>query len=187
MEDLKGLKLRMLGGPPTEAMKALGAVPLLLGMPDVYMAMQRGTIDGMGVPLGVLEIFNLYEVIKYWTHVPITTAYITVAMSKAKWNSLPPDIQKAIMSVSGYEGSRTYAHNYHDSYEQPVRKEMEEFVKKGGHKVEEYTLPKAELDRWIKTGGKPVWDSWANTMEAKGLPAQNLLADVLKLIESEPE
>ena len=187
MEDLKGLKLRMLGGPPTEAMKALGAVPLLLGMPDVYMAMQKGTIDGMGVPLGVLEIFNLYEVIKYWTHVPITTAYITVAMSKAKWNSLPPDIQKAIMSVSGYEGSRTYAHNYHDSYEQPVRKEMEEFVKKGGHKVEEYTLPKAELDRWIKTGGRPVWDSWVNTMEAKGLPAKNVLADVLKLIESEPE
>jgi TRAP-type C4-dicarboxylate transport system substrate-binding protein len=187
MEDLKGLKLRMLGGPPTEAMKALGAVPLLLGMPEVYMAMQKGTIDGMGVPLGVLEIFNLYEVIKYWTHVPITTAYITVSMNKEKWNSMPSDIQKAIMSVSGYEGSRTYAHNYHDSYEQPVRKEMEEFVKKGGHKVEEYVLPKAELDKWISTGGKPVWDRWVDTMEAKGLPAKNLLADVLKLIESEPE
>jgi TRAP-type C4-dicarboxylate transport system substrate-binding protein len=187
MEDLKGLKLRMLAGPPTDAFKALGAIPLLIGMSEVYMAMQKGTIDGMGVPLGVLEIFNLYEVIKYWTHVPLTTAYITVSMNKAKWNSLPPDIQNAIMSISGYEGSRTYAHNYHDSYDLPVRKEMEEFVKKGGHKVEEYTLPKAELDRWIKTGGKPVWDSWVDTIEAKGLPAKNLLADVLKLIESEPE
>lgn len=187
MEDLKGLKLRILAGPPTDAFKALGAVPLLIGMSEVYMAMQKGTIDGMGIPLGVLEIFNLYEVIKYWTHVPLNTAYITVSMNKAKWNGLPSDIQKAIMSLSGYEGSRTYAHNYHDTYDQPVRKEMEEWVQKGGHKVEEYTLPKDEVDRWIKVGGKPSWDRWVDSMEAKGLPGKSVLADVLKLIESEPK
>jgi TRAP-type C4-dicarboxylate transport system substrate-binding protein len=187
MEDLKGLKLRVLAGPPTDAFKTLGAVPVLLGMPDVYLALQKGTIDGVAVPLGVLEIFNLYEVVRYWTHVALSTAYNSVVMNKAKWNSLPPDIQKAIMSVSGYEGSRTYALNYHDSYDQPVRKEMEEWVKKGGHKVEEYTLPKAEMDRWIQFGGKPVWDRWVAAMEAKGLPGKVVLADVLKLIESEPE
>jgi TRAP-type transport system periplasmic protein len=187
MEDLKGLKLRVLAGPPTEAFKALGSVPVMLGMSDVYMAMQKGTVDGMGVPLGAMEIFNFYEVVKYWTHVPINTGYITVCMNKAKWNSLSPDVQRAIMSVSGYEGSRTYAHNYHDSYEAPVRKEMADWVKKGGHKVEEYKLPKAELDRWIQIGGKPIWDRWVAAAEAKGLPGKAVLADTLKLIESEPE
>jgi len=187
MEDLKGLKLRVLAGPSTDACKALGAVPTFIGMPDVYVALQKGVIDGMGIPLGVLEIFNLYEVVKYWTHVPFSTAYITVSMSKKKWNSLPADIQKAIMSVSGYEGSRTYAHNYHDSYEEPTRKEMDEWVKKGGHKVEEYVLPKDELDRWTKVAGKPIWDRWVESMEAKGLPAKDVFAYALKLIESEPE
>jgi TRAP-type C4-dicarboxylate transport system substrate-binding protein len=177
----------MLAGPPTDVMKSLGAVPLMLGMPDVYLAMQKGTIDGSGIPLGTLEIFNLYEVAKYWTHMPITTSYFTVSMNKAKWNSLPPDIQKAITSACGYEGSRKYAYDFHDSYDEPVRKEIEEWVKKGGHKMEEYTMPKAELDRWIEAGGKPVWDRWVANMEAKGLPGKAVLADTLKLIESEPK
>ncbi|MEW6668660.1 MAG: TRAP transporter substrate-binding protein [Thermodesulfobacteriota bacterium] len=186
LEDLKGLKLRMLAGPPTDVMKSLGAVPLMLGMPDVYLAMQKGTIDGSGIPLGTLEIFNLYEVGKYWTHMPITTSYFTNSMNKAKWNSLPPDVQKAITSVCGYEGSRKYAYDFHDSYDEPVRKEMADWVKKGGHKLEEYVMPKAELDRWIQVGGKPVWERWVANMEAKGLPGKAVLADTLKLIETEP-
>jgi len=32
MEDIKGLKIRVVGGPPTEQMKALGAVPVLIPM-----------------------------------------------------------------------------------------------------------------------------------------------------------
>jgi TRAP-type C4-dicarboxylate transport system substrate-binding protein len=187
MEDLKGLKLRVLAGPPTDAFKALGAVPVLLGMPDCYMAMQKGTIDGLAIPLGTIEIFKFHEVTKYWTHVPITTAYLSIAMNKAKFNGLPPDLQKAVMSVSGYEGSRNFAHRYHDSYEAPVRKVLDDYVKKGGHKLEEYTVPKAELDRWVQVAGKPVWDRWIGSLDAKGLPAKAVLADVLTLIESEPK
>jgi TRAP-type C4-dicarboxylate transport system substrate-binding protein len=186
LEDLKGLKLRVLAGPPTDAFKALGAVPVLLGMPDCYMAMQKGTIDGLAIPLGIIEIFKFHEVARYWTHIPITTAYLSISMNKAKWNSLPPDLQRAITGVSGYEGSRTFAHRYHDSYEEPVRKVLDDWVKKGGHKLEEYTPPKAEQERWVQVAGKPVWDRWTISMEAKGLPAKAVLADTLKLIESEP-
>ena len=187
MEDLKGLKLRVLAGPPTDAFKTLGAVPVLLGMPDCYMAMQKGTIDGLAIPLGIIEIFKFHEVTKYWTHVPVTTAYLSIIMNKAKFNGLPPDLQKAVMSVSGYEGSRTFAHRYHDSYEAPVRKVLDDYAKKGGHRLEKYTMPKAELDRWVQVAGKPVWDRWINGLEAKGLPAKAVLADVLQLIESEPK
>ena len=34
LEDMKGLKIRTLGGPPTEMAKALGAVPAVLPMPE---------------------------------------------------------------------------------------------------------------------------------------------------------
>src|SRR5713226_8136639 len=36
LDDIKGLKVRVLGGPPTEMAKALGAVPTLIPMPDLY-------------------------------------------------------------------------------------------------------------------------------------------------------
>ena len=42
LEDLKGMKFRVLGGPPTEMAKALGAVPTLIPMPDVYQSARQG-------------------------------------------------------------------------------------------------------------------------------------------------
>ena len=50
LEDLKGLKIRVTGGPPTDQMKAYGATPMLIPMPDNYMALQKGVTDGMGAP-----------------------------------------------------------------------------------------------------------------------------------------
>src|SRR6267378_3110325 len=46
IEDLKGLKIRTLGGPPIEMAKALGASPGVLPMPDMYQALDKGVFDG---------------------------------------------------------------------------------------------------------------------------------------------
>jgi len=37
MEDLSGLKLRTVGGPPTEALKLLGGTPVMMPYPDTYI------------------------------------------------------------------------------------------------------------------------------------------------------
>jgi ABC-type nitrate/sulfonate/bicarbonate transport system substrate-binding protein len=50
----QGLKLGCSPGPD-HAFKTLGAVPVLLGMPDCYMAMQKGTIDGWHYRWGSLR------------------------------------------------------------------------------------------------------------------------------------
>ena len=69
LEDIKGLKIRALGGPQTDAMKALGAVPTLVPFPDVYLAMQKGVLDGTLTPIGACEIFNFHEVGNHMSHV----------------------------------------------------------------------------------------------------------------------
>ena len=45
LEDIKGLKIRAIGGPGTDHMKALGAVPIAIPMPDVYQALDKGVVD----------------------------------------------------------------------------------------------------------------------------------------------
>ena len=45
-EDFAGLQLRGYGQIPAETIKALGASPVTMGSAEVYMAIQRGTIDG---------------------------------------------------------------------------------------------------------------------------------------------
>ena len=52
IEDIKGMKIRMTGGPPTDMMKLLGGVPMLIPMPDSYISLQKGVIDGNGRPVG---------------------------------------------------------------------------------------------------------------------------------------
>jgi len=185
LEDLKGLKIRALGGPQTEAMKALGAVPTLVPFPDTYLAMQKGVLDGTLTPIGACEIFKFHEVGKYMTHVIIATAPFSIIMNKDKWNSLPPDIQNAIDKECGYEASRWLGKNYSDALDVVGLKEIQEYAAKTGHRLIEYTLPPDELARWQKLGGKPLWDAWVKRVTAKGLPGQAVLDELLRLVETE--
>jgi TRAP-type C4-dicarboxylate transport system substrate-binding protein len=186
LEDIKGLKIRALGGPQTDAMKALGAVPTLVPFPDVYLAMQKGVLDGTLTPIGACEIFNFHEVGNYMTNVIIATAPFSIIMNKAKWNSLPPDVQKAIDAECGYDACRWLGSHYSDALDDAGRKEMAEYAEKTGHKVIQYTPPPEELARWQKVGGKPNWDVWVKRVNAKGLPGQAVLDELLRLVETEP-
>lgn len=184
VEDVQGMKIRVIGGPPVDQMKALGGAPVLMGMNDVYTSMQTGVLDGMAAPWGAIQPYKFYEVVKYYTFVPLFMGYFSFAMSKDKFNSMPPDIQNQIMSVSGYEGSRLYSYNWFDT----VRDQTYEDMKKGGYKVEEYTPPPQELQRFTDIGGKPIWEAWVKKNEAEGRPkAREILNATLELINTEKE
>jgi len=186
LEDLKGLKIRALGGPQTDAMKALGAVPTLVPFPEVYLAMQKGVLDGTLTPIGACEIFNFHEVGKYMTHVIIATAPFAIIMNKDKWNSLPPDVQEGINKECDYCMCRWLGRHYSDALDDEGNKEIAEYAKKTGHELVNYTLPPEELARWQKIGGRPLWDAWVKRVSAKGLPGQAVLDELLQLVETEP-
>ena len=180
MEDIKGLKIRVVGGPPTEQMKALGAVPVLIPMPDNYQSLDKGVIDGMGAPWEAIYAFRLYEVVKYYTIVPLSAVYFSLSVNKQKWDSLPKDIQEAITSVSGLGAAKFWGHNFFDTAEEGVV----EKVKAGNHQMIKYVLPPEELDRWTKTAGEPLWKEWVKKMEGKGRPeAQKILNTTLELLK----
>jgi TRAP-type C4-dicarboxylate transport system substrate-binding protein len=180
MEDLKGLKIRTTGGPPTDQMKALGAVPILIPMPDNYQSLDKGIIDGMGAPWEAILSFRLYEVVKYYTIVPTAAVYFSMSMNKQKWESLPKDVQDAITSVSGLEAAKFWGRNFFDTAEEGV----DEQIKKGGYGMIKYTVPPNELARWTKVAGEPLWNEWVKKMEGKGRPeAQQILNATLELLK----
>ena len=164
LEDIKGMKIRMSGGPPTEMMKALGGTPMLIPMPDNYISLQKGVIDGMGAPWEAIHGFRLYEVVNYYTAAPFPAVYFSIAMNKRKWASLPKDVQDGIMSVSGLNGSKFWGKNHFDTAKEGVM----EKVKTEGKSIEVYALPEQEHERWLDVGGKPIWEQWVKAMEAKG-------------------
>lgn len=178
LEDLKGLKIRTIGGPPTAAMRLLGATPLLIPIPDIYLALQKGVLDGAGTTFNAALEWRYYELIKYYTYVPLYSGASFMIMNLNKWNSLPKDIQAQIMSVTGLDAARRVGKAFRDEVEPSFR----ERLAKDNYTMTEYALPKDEMNRWIDVGGKPVWESYVKQLEAKGLPAQKVLDETLKLL-----
>ncbi|MFH0782150.1 MAG: TRAP transporter substrate-binding protein [Pseudomonadota bacterium] len=178
LEDMKGMKLRMTGGPPTEMVSALGAVPMLIPMPDSYLSLQKGVIDGMGAPWEAVHVWRFYEVVKYYTEVPFPAVYFSIIMNKNKWNSLPKDVQDAIMSVGGEKGSKFWGQHFFDDMKSEALKKVEE----AGQSANVIELSAEERQKWIDVGAKPIWDNWVSAREKQGITnARQILETTLEL------
>jgi len=177
LEDLKGMKLRLIGGPPTEWAKSVGISPMSVPMPETYENMQKGVIDGMGTVWEATLSFKQYEVTKYWTLLPMYMGYFTMAMNWDVWNSLGSETQKQIMSVSALKGSKEYGKNMMDTPEDAARKAS----KDAGFDIVYYELPKAELARW-QASAQPLYEKWVADREAEGFSeARDILNRTLEL------
>jgi len=179
LEDLQGMKIRSHGGPIIEVYKKWGAVPVFLPMPDCYMAMQKGTVDAIGALYEPIPGFRLHEVTKHITeNTPLNAGHMVVMMNKRKWDSLPKDIQEALMSVSGLEGSKFFGLNFFDSAAVPIKKMVQEETD-----ISIYTLPDEERQRWVDVGAKPVWETWVDKMESQGhTKAREILNEALSMM-----
>lgn len=177
LEDLKGLKMRVLGGNATTQMRVLGGVPVNIPMPENYISLEKGVIDGMGINAEAVCGFRLFEHLMYFTYAPLQVSYFTIAISEKKWQSLPAEIQQQIMTKGGYEGSITYADNFHGYFVATLY----ETAENAGHKLVRYDLPQDEYQRWMKAS-QPVFDEYYKYVDKKGLgePARALVNDLLE-------
>jgi len=164
IEDLKGMKIRMTGGPPTDMVRELGGTPMLIPMPDCYISLQKGVIDGMGAPWEAIHVWRFYEVVNHYTDVPFPAVYFSIVMNKNTWNRLPKDVQEGIMSVSGEKGSKFWGRNFFDK----MKDLGKEKIQAEGDAGIIFELSPEERRKWIEVGGKPVWAEWVKNMESKG-------------------
>ena len=181
LDDFKGLKFRVLGGPPTEMAKALGAVPTLIPMPDVYQSLDKGVVDAAAAPWEAVHGFRLYEVVKSYTVAPFYAAYFSICANRQKIQSLPKDVQEQIMSVGGLAGAKFWGKNFFDTAEQGVI----ERAKAGNYELNRYQVPPEELARWSKVAGEPIWNEWVKKMEGKGhKEARDVLNSAVEMLKN---
>lgn len=180
MNDTKGLKLREAGSYPMEMWKLLGASPIAMAMPDVYESLSKGVLDGINTTWSAIATFKLYDSLRYWTDVGSIASTQMAVMNLKAWNSLPPDIQKAMMSVSGVYGAELFGDG---GWGFDVKDEMLADATKAGKPMERVALDAGEYEKWIEIAGKPVWNKWVDEMKAKGLNGQKVLDATLALLK----
>lgn len=179
LADFKGLKLRAPTRQTNKLLASLGASPVGMPLPAVADAVSKGTIDGFALPWEVIPSVKLHEMVKYHTETDPTrpalyTAVFVLAMNPARYDSLPADLKAVIDRNSGAALSQAAGHTW-DASQAPGRKPA---VDRGNVF---YTVPAAEVDRWI-AASRPLYDDWVAEMDKRGLPGRQMLGDAQALL-----
>jgi TRAP-type transport system periplasmic protein len=100
-DDLKGIKIRTTPNPAhVAAFQALGASPAPLAFPEVYLALQNGTVDAQENPINLIYASKFFEVQKHLSLTQHAYTVSVVAMNLAKFNALTPEQQTVILDAA---------------------------------------------------------------------------------------
>ena len=157
--DIAGLKIRTISTPVELAtFKAWGANPTPLAWDQTYSALQQGVVDGMQSNISPVWAGKFEEVCKYNIRLNYTSSFVEVFMNPAKFASLSPSHQKALMEAAGETEAwtRKYAADQLKTY-------LDDLHAKG---MQIYTPTPAEYQQWVSVRDK-VWDEVAKSLGGK--------------------
>ncbi len=167
LAGIEGQKLRSLGAATDSTIRKIKGVPLRIPAPEINESMSRGTIDGglMGYPT-VLS-YDLTRLVKTATAgANFGGAIVTYAISDAKWKTLSPDVQKA-MIVAGEKATR----NGCEAADKAVAPSVEK-LKAGGVQMLEFS---ADDNKAFAVAVASVADEWAADLDKRGKPGTEVM------------
>jgi tripartite ATP-independent transporter DctP family solute receptor len=152
--DMAGLKLRVPEIPVyVAAFRALGAAPTPMAFPEVFTALQQGTIDGQENPLATINGNSFFDVQKYL----VLTAHVRgngwMVASERFWQSLAADDRKLLQQA--VDDSAAFADEQIARQEGELRKTLQD---KGMTVIEPDT--KAFADVVLKEVPPKFADKW---------------------------
>ena len=171
VDDIAGLKIRVLQSPLfIDLFNALGANAVPMPYPELYSAMETGTVDGQENPFSNIVSAKFYEVQKYLTITRHIYNPQIVMVSGKLWSKLNEDERKLLQeaAVEARDYQRAVSRGQND-------KALDE-LKTGGMQVSE--LPPEELAKF-REKAQPVADKYA--LEADPALVKQLHAEIAKV------
>ncbi len=168
--DLSGMKVRATG-LSSKVATSLGATPVAMPQPDTYEALQKGVVDATLCPVETLKGWKQGEVIESVTDSSVIgyTTSMFVVMNQAKWDALPPDIQKVFTEVSN-----EWVDKHGTAWDQ-ADAEGREFIAERNRPV--ITLSDDEKAQW-KAAVQPILEDYLKAAGERQLPAAAFLQEV---------
>lgn len=179
--DLRGMKVRGPTRTITRMLGVLGATPVAMPLPQIPDALSKGMVDAAVIPWEVVTSVKVDELARSHSEFDpsvggLYTAAFVLAMNKAKYDALPPDLKKVIDAHSGADTS-AWLGKVQQQGDLPARKVAIEDRK---NKVIVIRGEQAEAFRKV---GQQIQDEWAKDMASKGRPGQQMLEDARTLIQ----
>ena len=150
IEDVKGLKFRVIGNPIfVDMMNSLGGNGISMGYDQVFSALQTGVIDGAENNMPSYVFSNHYTAAKYVTLTEHLIIPEMLVFSKRIWNTLSADDQNLIKKFA--REAQLEEREFWNQYEQ---KALEKAKAAGSQIIE--IADKTPFQNAVK----PVWDKY---------------------------
>jgi TRAP-type C4-dicarboxylate transport system substrate-binding protein len=177
--DLKGLKVRGPTRQVTKLLQAIGATPVGMPLPQIPDALSKGTIDACAIPWEVVPSVKVNELTKFHSEFPanspaLYTTTFVMAMNKAKYESLSPDLKKIIDNNSGLATSGMLG-KMQQSNDVNGRKSASD----RGNTI--ITISAADTQDFVRRSAN-VDDEWILDMNKRGFDGSKLLETAKALI-----
>ena len=156
VEDLKGLKIRMMGNPVfVETMNALGGNGVAMGFDQLINAMQTGIVDGAENNYPTYESGQQFRYAKYYSKTGHLMIPEILVFSKRIWTTLSKADQDLILKVAK-EAQLEERKLWYDREKESLKKMLE-----AGAVVNEISDKKP-----FQAAVKPVWDKFGGAHAA---------------------
>ncbi|WP_425258521.1 TRAP transporter substrate-binding protein [Rubrivivax sp. RP6-9] len=177
--DLRGMKVRGPTRQVTKMLGSLGAIPVGMPLPGIPDALSKGTIEACVIPWEVVPSVKVHELTKFHSEFDgsgpaLYTTTFVMAMNKARYEGLAPDLKKVIDANSGMATSawlgKTQQGNDANGRKSAVDR---------GNTI--YTISAADREQFIKQSAQ-IDDEWVADMGKRGFDGKKLLQTARDLI-----
>lgn len=149
--DFEGLKIRSIGDIPSVMIQAYGASPVFMGGGEVYMALQRNTVDGATSGTTAMLQRKYYEVTDYLTINNYAYLEFIVAVNKDFWDGLPENTQKLIEETA--QEAELWIREQAEEEDATTAQQLEE------NGMEVYVVPEEDIPEW-REAAQPAWEEF---------------------------
>ena len=150
LEDLNGLKLRVLPSPSVIAFfKEVGVNPMHIDWAELFEAMKKGVVEGQENPPFFVWLGKVYEMNKYYSFTKHMNEPGILVLSKKYYDKLPEDL-RLMVDVAAKKAEIWQRAKMTESNADSLER-----LKKAGMQINE--IPEAELDRFRKVTYEKVF------------------------------
>jgi TRAP-type C4-dicarboxylate transport system substrate-binding protein len=177
LSDLANTVISAGGSNQSEIIKLLEASAEAMPMTDVYLAMQKGVVEGCFLPYAPLRTQKIADLLHYHTNANLMAVSFFTVINKSAWEKISAEDQKAIRVISGMTAAVKCGRVF-DTHQEIdtawMRAKGDAFV----------TLTPEQRKDWANKI-LPIRDTWVADAKAKGYQnPEGILATALEQMEA---
>ncbi|PZX13040.1 TRAP-type C4-dicarboxylate transport system substrate-binding protein [Palleronia aestuarii] len=177
LSQIEGLKLRVAGATGELIASSLGAVGVKISPTDLYLALERGVVDGAISNPASQVTYKTDALLNSWTtNASLGNVAFGLFVNERRWQELPEDVKQALLKA-GEETGVNVAQKYTDGDKETFAKLRDE-----GKTVYELT---SEMLSQMDDRLQAVRENWLKQMTERGLDGEEVLANFRAYVEEE--